>query len=189
MDNRYALQSDELLIETIRSGKTDAVSELVARYLPLIRHKASAYRLPGMESDDVVQEGLVGLVKAIASYQPSRSGFGTFASICISGSLATAAKQALSQKGLPLRDYTTLSDGALSAPADLSTDPEQCFVAAEGAAELKRRIETRLSTLERQTLKLYLSGHSYTEISNSLATTTKAVDNALQRVRRKLRTA
>lgn len=96
MDDRVQQHTDELLISMIRSGSTTAVTELVTRYLPLIRYKAAGYRLPGMEPDDVVQEGLLGLLKAISLYQADKSSFSTYVSICVASSLATAAKSALS---------------------------------------------------------------------------------------------
>ncbi|MEG1942540.1 MAG: sigma factor, partial [Angelakisella sp.] len=83
MDNRYGQDKDDNLAELARAGDRLAVTELVTRYLPLIRHKAAGYRLPGMEPDDIVQEGLLGLIKAISLYSPKRSSFPTFASLCI----------------------------------------------------------------------------------------------------------
>lgn len=188
MDNRYGHYKDDVLAALAGSGDRLATAELVARYLPLVRHKAAGYRLPGMEPDDIVQEGLMGLVKAIRLYSPQRSSFPTFASLCIATSMATAAKAALSQKSFPLRNYLPLpDDDAPIGEHDRQGSPEQHLVEREQVAELYRRIDTVLSLFEQQALKLYLSGHSYTDISTSMCTTTKAVDNALQRVRRKLR--
>lgn len=183
MDDRVQQHTDELLISMIRSGSTTAVTELVTRYLPLIRYKAAGYRLPGMEPDDVVQEGLLGLLKAISLYQADKSSFSTYVSICVASSLATAAKSALSPKSMPLRNYAPLSEGEICTAAD----PAQSIISAEQLNGLRQRINTLLSPLEQQTLNLYLTGHSYLEISSFLSTTSKAVDNALQRVRRKLR--
>lgn len=190
MDDKYLSYDDDSLILMIRSGNREQASELITRYLPLIRHKASSYRLPGMEPDDIVQEGLLGLIKAIDLYDSTRSSFSTFASICISSSLATAAKYALSRKSLPLRNYTPLCEEDINdKDPSFAIDPEQQLDARDRAEQLNRKIDTLLSLFEQQALKLYLSGHSYTEISCSLQTTPKAVDNALQRVRRKLRTS
>lgn len=179
MDDRLATTSDDILISMIRNGSTTAVTELVMRYIPLIRRKAASYRLPGMEPEDIVQEGLLGLIKAISRYQPGKSSFSTFAWLCVSSSLATAAKSALSPKSLPLSNYAPL--GELST-LDIQRQPSE-------RTELLGSIYSRLSPLEQQVLKLYLSGHSYTETAHRLSTTPKAVDNALQRVRRKLRAA
>lgn len=189
MDDRYSKLSDDVLISMIRGGTRAAMAGLVSRYLPLIRHKAAGYCLPGMEPEDVVQEGLIGLLKAVSLYSPEKSSFATFASICIASSLATAAKTALSQKSLPLSNYAPLNEGEhTQIDNTLLSNPEQHLVSAEQANELLQKIDTMLSPFEQQALKLYLSGHSYNEISDVLSTTSKAVDNALQRVRRKLRT-
>lgn len=170
----------------LRTGSSTAMTELVMRYLPLIRHKAAGYCLPGMEKDDLVQEGLLGLLKAISFYEAGKSSFATFASICVSSSMATAAKSALSQKSMPLVDYVPLSDDETIAALD--NTPEQHLAAREQAAELLDKISTTLSLFEQQVLRLYLTGHAYYEIAEILLTSPKAVDNALQRVRRKLRT-
>ena len=140
-----------------------------------------------MEAEDIVQEGLLGLLKAIRLYQPGKSEFAAFASLCISSSMADAARSALSGKSIPLRDYASLSEeGTILLPAG---DPAQQVMAREQLAELERKIRTSLSVFEQQVLRLYLTGRSYAEISRLLLTTPKAVDNALQRVRRKLRSA
>ena len=178
--------SDEELIRMLRDGSDTAVTELILRYLPLIRHKAAGYRLPGMERDDLVQEGLLGLLKAISLYDGNKSSFATFASLCVSGSMVTAAKSARSQMNLPLANYVPLSDDELPISGD---NPEQRLATREQVEELLQWISTSLSSFEQQVLKLYLTGHPYNAIADLLSTSPKAVDNALQRVRRKLRTA
>lgn len=183
-----ALQNltDEALILSARAGDESAVTELVARYLPMIRRRAARYFLPGMEAEDVVQEGLIGLLKAVRLYDGRQSAFAAFASVCVASTMATAAKAALSQKSRPLSDYSPLEelDGVQRDP---QVSPEEEIIIAEQMEELRGRIDTLLSGFEQQALTLYLSGHSYSEISQLLRTTSKAVDNALQRVRRKLR--
>ena len=183
-----ALQNltDEDLIRAARSGDDSAVGELVARYLPMVRHGAARYFLPGMDAEDVVQEGLIGLLKAIRLYDGRQSAFATFASVCVASTMATAAKAALSQKSRPLSDYSPLEE-LDEARQDQHVSPEEEIIIAEQVEELKGRIDTLLSGFEQRALTLYLSGHSYSEISQLLRTTSKAVDNALQRVRRKLR--
>ncbi|MEG1874788.1 MAG: sigma-70 family RNA polymerase sigma factor [Angelakisella sp.] len=181
-------QSDQLLVSLVLSGSPQAEAELVTRYLPLIRHKAAGYTLPGMELDDIVQEGFLGFIRAIRLYDSTKSQFSTFASICITSSMATAAKSALSQKGLPLRNYLPLDGDELSASLqDAVQSPEGQLADSEQAAALLRRIDTTLSLMEQQVLRLYLTGHSYQAISAKLSISPKTVDNALQRVRRKLR--
>ncbi len=180
--------TDEALVRSARGGDDPAITELVARYLPMIRRRASRYFLPGMEAEDVVQEGLIGLLKAIRLYDRDQSSFPVFASLCVSSTMATAAKAALSQKSRPLSDYSPL-DALEGSPKEQSVSPEEEIIIAEQLEELNGRIHTLLSSFEQQVLTLYLSGHSYPEISQLLRTTSKAVDNALQRVRRKLRSA
>lgn len=178
--------TDEALILSARKGDDEAVTELVTRYLPMIRRRASRYFLPGMEAEDVIQEGLIGLLKAIRLYDGRQSAFPTFASLCVGSTMATAARAALSQKNQPLSDYSTLEELEGSS-AERPMSPEEEVIIAEQLAELDGKIHTRLSGFEQKALTLYLSGHSYAEISQLLLTSPKAVDNALQRVRRKLR--
>lgn len=180
--------TDEALVRSACGGDDPAVTELVTRYLPMIRRRASRYFLPGMEAEDVVQEGLIGLLKAIRLYDGSQSSFPVFASLCVGSTMATAAKAALSQKSRPLSDYSPL-DELETSPEEPSFSPEEEIIIAEQLDELNGKIQTLLSSFEQQVLTLYLSGHSYLEISQLLRTSSKAVDNALQRVRRKLRSA
>ena len=185
-----ALQTltDEELVLSARAGEAPAVSELMARYLPMIRRRAARYFLPGMDAEDVVQEGLIGLLKAIRLYDGKQSAFSTFASVCVASNMATAAKAALSQKSRPLSDYSPLEE-LDEARGARPVSPEEEIIIAEQVGELRERMGTLLSGFERRVLTLYLSGHSYAEISQLLRTASKAVDNALQRVRRKLRSA
>lgn len=178
--------TDEALVLAARAGDDSAVTELVARYLPMIRRRASRYFLPGMEGEDVIQEGLIGLLKAIRLYDKRQSSFPAFVSVCVSSTMATAAKAALSQKSRPLSDYSSLEE-LETIRQEQTISPEEEIIIAEQMEELGGKIHTLLSSFEQQALTLYLSGHSYLEISQLLRTTSKAVDNALQRVRRKLR--
>lgn len=183
-----ALQNltDEALILSAREGDDCAVTELVTRYLPMIRRRAARYFLPGMDGEDVVQEGLIGLLKAIRLYDGRQSSFSAFASLCVTSTMATAAKAALSQKSRPLSDYSPLEELSGSSAESL-VSPEEEIIIAEQVGELYGKFHALLSSFEQRALTLYLSGHSYSEISQFLRTTPKAVDNALQRVRRKLR--
>lgn len=178
--------TDEELIPMARAGDDAAVTELVTRYLPMIRRRASRYFLPGMEAEDVVQEGLIGFLKAVRLYERGQSAFPTFAQVCVGSTMASAAKAALSQKSRPLRDYSSL-DVLEGETTEQTAGLEEELIIAEQMEELRSRIRTVLSGFEQQVLTLYLSGHSYLEISQLLDAAPKAVDNALQRVRRKLR--
>ena len=183
-------QKDEDLVLRARQGEVEAFSRLVTRYLPMVRRRALRYPLPGLEAEDVVQEGLLGLLKAIRLYDPAQGAFGAFASLCVSSSMAALARSALSSRQRPLMDYSPLENSSgEDTLQDRGISPEEQLIAAEQMAELNRKIASLLSPFEQNVLKLYLSGHSYTEIAQLLSSTSKAVDNALQRVRRKLRSA
>ena len=186
MTTKLQHESDETLVRIARTGDNAAFSELMLRTMPMIRRKAGQYHLPGMEAEDIVQEGLVGLLKAIRLYDPAISSFSTFASLCVSTNMATAAKAALSTKSRPLMDYAPLDHPDASIP-ERTAGPEEQAILSEQAEELRRKIATLLSGFEQTTLQLYLSGLSYQQIAKLQHTTAKAVDNALQRVRRKLR--
>jgi len=180
--------TDEALALAARGGDEAAFNQLMLRTLPMIRRKAGFYHLPGMDVEDMVQEGLLGLLKAIRLYDPAMSGFATFASLCVTSQMATAAKAALSAKSRPLMDYTSLDHPDAALP-EQTAGPEERAILAEQAGDLQRRMAQRLSEFEQRILQLYLSGLSYQEIAHLQHTTAKAVDNALQRARRKLRPA
>ena len=186
METNYKDFTDEQLVLLAKDDNGHAITEIVFRYLPMIRYMASKYGLPGMESDDIIQEGFLGLMKAVKLYHSEKSSFKTFSKICIDSSMLTAARSALSQKNSPLSNYTSIDDSEVAMVDYISLDPEQSVLAQEQIDGIMAKIATALTPLEQQTLKLYLAGHSYFEISKLLSTTSKAVDNALQRVRRKL---
>ena len=188
----YQLKDEELVL-LAADGDNTAVAELVTRYLPMIRKRASRYSLPGLEPEDLVQEGLLGLLKAIRLFDIMQGSFSAFASLCVSSSMASVAKSTLSLRNRPLVDYSSLQgsseDEQCLSLRDMAIGPEEQLIIAEQVSELNLKITSLLSLFEQRVLKLYLGGHSYTEISQLLLSTTKAVDNALQRVRRKLRSA
>ena len=187
MATRCVNPSDQDLVLQACQGEVDAFSRLIARYLPFIRRQAAYYFLPGIEIEDVVQEGLLGLLKAIRLYDSTQGVFGAFANLCVSSAMATMVKSALSSRQRPLWDYAPLEEAV--GLEDSSLGPEDRLIVAEQMAEWRGKISSRLSPFEQNVLKLYVSGHSYTEISELLVSSSKAVDNALQRVRRKLRSA
>lgn len=186
--------TDMQLSRRVRQGDDAAFDELVTRYLPLVRAKASVYRKMGLETDDLVQEGTVALLGAARTYRPEENAsFRTFADICIERRMATAYRSAARQKHIPLNTYISLNDALDSKDVETqmtsvdSVDPETLLINSEDLKRIKRHIEQTLSGLEFKVLSLYLSGRTYEEIAESLAIAPKAVDNALQRVRKKLR--
>ena len=183
-------RSDEQLALKAKQGDTDALAELITRFLPTIRTKAARYSSVGLELDDFVQEGLIGLFAAVKSYDPSRNAsFKTFVSLCIQSKMNTCLSSFLHQRNMPLDDYLPI--GELNHQEEQTAagdnDPLEVYLRREEQQLRAQKIKTLLSGLEQETLTLYLSGHSYDEIAKLLHCTTKAVDNALQRVRRKLR--
>jgi RNA polymerase sporulation-specific sigma factor len=170
----------------------------VRRYYGFVRLKASSYFLAGGDADDLIQEGLVGLYKAVRDYRSDReSSFRNFAELCITRQIITAVKTATRNKHTPLNQYVSFSSSPASAPEGEPTldeviagptvhDPVNQVVSSEELQALVSCLSTALSDLESRVLALYLDGRSYEEIGGRLTCDTKTVDNALQRVKRKV---
>ena len=182
---------DQALVQRAKNGDTDALAQLITRFLPLIKNRAARYSFVGLEQDDFIQEGLIGLFTAVKNYDAGRSAsFPTYANVCIHSRMVCCLNNLLRQKRLPLNDYLSIDSLNASNEQALSVgecDPLEMYLRQEEAQMRQEKIKTLLSGLEQETLTLYLSGHSYEEMAKLLHCTTKAVDNALQRVRRKLR--
>ena len=157
---------------------------LVARLLPPLRAMAESYRLPGLDRDDLVQEGFLGVMSAVRHYHPGLGEFTPYALTCARNSMGSAARAALSDRHQPLRDYDPIPEDH---PAGEEIQPQALVEAAEFSGELHRWMQTELTDYERQVFRLFLAGYPYSEIASLLSSHSKAVDNALQRVRRKLR--
>ena len=189
---------DEYLVALAKQGATEAESRLVRRYHGFVRLKASSYFLIGGESDDLIQEGLLGLYKAIRDYRPEReSSFRNFAELCITRQIITAVKTATRNKHTPLNGYVSFSAAPAGAtdseptldevlPGSTVHDPVNQVISSEELRSLVACLSTVLSELESRVLSLYLDGHSYTAIGEKLGCDCKTVDNALQRVKRKV---
>ena len=184
--------ADETLAQRAKNGDDEALADLIERYTPLVCMRARAYARGVMDVDDVYQEGMIALLKAVRNYREDTAGsFRTFAAVCVNNKMLSAVTAHMRDKNAPMRSYLSLSGREI--PEDLlaavspETDPEKLVIASEASAARYRRIENLLSPFERQVLRLYLSSYSYEEMSRQLGSSTKAVDNALQRVRRKLR--
>lgn len=180
---------DRKLIELLRSGTEDAIAVLISRYIGLVRFKASAYTIRGLEKDDIVQEGLIGLLNAIENYDVSLDyNFSTYANTCIENRLRKAVEYANTDKSKSLN--RSLSIDELDSGADWddsAATPEEIVIAREKLDAVRAGVDTLLSDLERDVLFLYLDGEDYKQISQKIGISAKAVDNALQRVRRKLK--
>ncbi len=182
--------TDGRLAFLVKTGDSDAFAELTARYMSLIRYKAAPFHSARMETDDLYQEGLVGLLNAARTYDSRRRAtFRTYAGVCIANRMIMACRSALSRKNEPLSDFVSLSGGESPSLALEAGDwnPETMLFSSEGVDQLWRRIRSVLSALELRVLRLYLSGYGYTEIAGRLSITPKAADNALQRARFKLK--
>ena len=190
---------DRYLIALAKQGSADAYDRLVRRYYGFVRLKASSYFLAGGDADDLIQEGLVGLYKAVRDYRPDReSSFRNFAELCITRQIITAVKTATRNKHAPLNQYVSFSSRAAGASAELEPtldevlpgspayDPVNQVISSEELRALVACISTALSELESRVLALYLDGHPYEEIGRRLRCDCKTVDNALQRVKRKV---
>ena len=191
MQNTFSSYSDEELIGLLRAGDNDVEDFLLSKYKPLVAINASSLYIEGGDRDDLIQEGMIGLFKAIREYSPDRgASFKTFAETCITRNMLTAITAAARKKHAVLNDSLSLNDIESSGDAVLSSnlnDPENILMQKEAEKSLLDRISSRLSPMESQILSLYLKGKSYKEIADELGKTDKSVDNALQRIRRKVR--
>src|SRR5664279_1195117 len=184
--------SDEELAQAAQAGSGDAESALLTRYRPFVRGKARSYFLVGGDDQDVVQEGLIGLFKAIRDYDPDQQmSFRGFAELCVTRQLITAVKSATRYKHGPLNSYVSFSrsvgeddegDRELAdvLPASPQSDPAEHLTSVERVRDLQAYVDEALSDLEVVVLRMYVDGRSYIEIAEILSRRTKSVDNALQ---------
>ena len=188
--------SDEVLVRLFHEGDLGALDLLLARYRRFTRAKARGYFLAGGDTDDIEQEAMIGLFKAIRDFRHGQSSFRAFAELCVTRQIMTAIKGACRQKHQPLNRYVSLwglrviddpSERLVEELFDQRVpDPADEVVSLEGQADMRAALATMLSSLEVDVLRLHLDGCSYQEISDRLGRHTKAVDNALQRIKRKL---
>jgi len=190
---------DLQLVLKARNGDSVAMDQLMRRYTGFVRLKASSYFLAGGDSDDLIQEGLVGLYKAVRDYRTDReSSFRNFAELCITRQIITAVKTATRNKHTPLNQYVSFSSSPAGGtgdneptldemlPGSTVHDPVNQAISSEELRALVACISTALSELESRVLSLYLDGHSYEDVGRRIGCDTKTVDNALQRVKRKV---
>ena len=189
---------DLYLVALAKQGSPVAYDRIMRRYYGFVRLKASSYFLAGGDSDDLVQEGLVGLYKAVRDFRSDReSSFRNFAELCITRQIITAVKTATRNKHTPLNQYVSFSTSPASStdgeptldeilPGPTAHDPVNQVISSEELRSLVACLSTVLSDLESRVLALYLDGHSYEAVGDRLDCDTKTVDNALQRVKRKV---
>ena len=190
---------DLQLVMKARNGSTAALDTLMRRYNGFVRLKASSYFLAGGDSEDLVQEGLVGLYKAVRDFRADKeTSFRSFAELCVTRQIITAIKTATRYKHQPLNQYISFShtpagqesegDCTLgdALPGPSVNDPSVCVISTEELQSLVFCLGSGLSSLESEALTLYLEGNSYEEMAEDLGCDTKTIDNALQRVKRKI---
>ena len=194
---KYDACTDEELIERLRQGETEITDYILEKYKPLVRKYANAMYLIGGETDDLIQEGMIGLYKAIRDYNTDReASFATFASMCINRQMITAVAASNRKKNMPLNTYVSYdmpaggdedSDMRLVDILQSQTElnPEKLLIDKEHNRDLKSRLKEVLSTFEQQVLAYYLEGMDYTAIAKKMQKPPKSVDNALQRIRSK----
>lgn len=194
------IKDEELAILASENGSqaVTAANQLMERYKDFVRSKARAYFLMGADSEDVIQEGMIGLYKAVMDFDPSKNAsFHNFAELCITRQILSAVKQAARKKQMPLNTYVSLNRTLTDEeekevamieifPADSSYNPEKFYIEKENINGLMEEINGELSTMEKQVLTLYLSGLNYQEIARRMNKPSKSIDNALQRIKRKI---
>ncbi len=203
MPDIYAAIPDEELIDRLRDGEAQITDYIMNKYKNLVRKKAKSMYILGADNDDLIQEGMIGLFKAVRDYDAGRdASFYTFADLCISRQMYKAVQASRREKHAPLNTYISLyadmteaeSDGGsmelLSTIASaVETNPEQLIIDRENVADIEAMIDKELSSFEKQVLDLYMTGMSYSQIARVLSKDEKSTDNALQRLKSKLRKA
>ncbi len=193
----YSELVDEELVDHAKGGDDRAAEFLISKYRNFVRVKAKAYFLIGADREDIIQEGMIGLYKAIRDFRRDKlSSFRAFAELCITRQIITAIKTATRQKHIPLNSYISLNKPIYDEDSDRTlldvissmkvSDPEELVINQEASATMRERIRKNLSELECKVLTAYLEGKSYQEMANELNRHVKSIDNALQRVKRKL---
>ena len=196
-ETNYTAMTDEAIAELARGYDGDALEYLLNKYKNFVRAKARSYFLIGADREDIVQEGMIGLYKAVRDFRSTRlTSFRAFAELCITRQIITAIKTATRQKHRPLNSYVSLSKPAYDEESDRTmmdvissakmSNPEEIIIGREDFSSIETKMGKVLSPLEMQVLRKYIEGKSYFEVAEELDRSVKSVDNALQRVKNKL---
>ncbi|MGX4667738.1 RNA polymerase sporulation sigma factor SigH [Cerasibacillus sp. JNUCC 74] len=196
-DKQLNRLDDEGIVQLIHQGNSRALDYLIHKYRNFVRAKARTYFLIGADKEDIVQEGMIGLYKAIRDYDGEKlSSFKAFAELCVTRQIITAIKTATRQKHIPLNSYVSLDKPIYDEETDRtlldviagskSIDPQELLINQEKYGDMEMKLSELLSELEKKVLRLYLDGKTYQEMSVDLKRHVKSIDNALQRVKRKL---
>lgn len=196
-NTKFDTLPEEEVVKIARDGDLYAQEFLIRKYKNFVRAKAKSYFLIGADKEDIIQEGMIGLFKAIRDFQAEKiASFRAFAELCITRQIITAIKTATRQKHMPLNTYVSLNKPLYDDESDRTlldvvstarnTDPELLFISREEIARIESKMSEVLSDFEQKVLSYYLEGKSYHEIAKDLDRHVKSIDNALQRVKRKL---
>ncbi len=180
----YQEQTDEELIARIRSGETGVTEYLLEKYKPLVKKQARTMYLMGGENEDLIQEGMIGLFRAISTYRQGEGSFYGFALLCINRQMYTAVQASARKKHEPLNAYVSLDE---EPQMPLEDSPETMLLLQEKEGKREAMIARHLSSLEKKVLALYLEGMSYGQIAEQIGRPEKSVDNAIQRLKKKLK--
>lgn len=194
---KYSDMDDSRLVALTKDGDSTAQEFLIEKYKKMVRIKARGYYIMGGDTEDIIQEGMIGLYKAIRDFDESRQvNFYSFASLCITRQIHTAIKSANRQKHIPLNSSVSLDRAVYEENEDFTyletfhtgeiDNPESLIISSENKTELEKRIGESLSALEKRVLFLYLRGKSYVEIAGIIDKDEKSIDNALQRIKKKV---
>lgn len=196
--NKYSTMTEEQLIRDLRNGETQVMDYIMVKYKTMVRKKARAMFLLGGENEDLIQEGMIGLIKAVRDFNPEQgTSFSSFAELCVTRQMYTAIEASRRKKHFPLNSYISLyeeqesdSEGRRTALIDTiesekEDNPETIFFGREYAEALVEKLKENLSSLERHVLYLHLMGTDYKTIAELLGKSPKSIDNALQRIRAK----
>lgn len=195
----FKLMSDEEVVALAQGGKSEATEYILEKYKSLVKARVRAYFLIGADKEDLLQEGMIGLFKAIRDFSAEKqASFAAFAELCATRQIVTAIKTATRQKHTPLNNYISLNKPAYSDESERSlwdsvpyasvSDPEQIVINEEEYNITSERITKNLSDFEKSVLSEYLQGKSYNEIAEAQGRSAKSIDNALQRIKRKIET-
>ena len=198
-DYAYIGRTDEELIERYKAGDTQAIDALIVRYKKLVKKNARALYLIGGEHDDLIQEGMIGLYKAVRNYDSQKNAsFQPFANLCISRQIYTAIQSSRTRKNQPLNDYVSFDaadneDGELPGvflygehTFESGRNPEELMISQENDKQMEEFLSKKLSRFEMEVLHVYLEEENYAKVAKQLGKSPKTVDNALQRIRKKL---
>lgn len=196
-DSKFQNKTDEEIVIEAKNNNSLAQEFIISKYENFVKAKAKTYFLIGADKEDIYQEGMIGLYKAIRDFNPDKlTSFRAFAEICVTRQIITAIKTATRQKHIPLNTYVSLNKPIFEEESERTlldvlaslkiTDPEELVISEEQMEYIQSEIKNVLSDLEQEVLKSYLDGKSYQEIACDLDRHAKSIDNALQRVKRKL---